>query len=124
MARMNTLFYNPNFSPAKKEIDRGECRGYGYVVGEVDSGKELFIFENKDLVNISVFNGKGSVSFKDSLGVERSLDRKSLEGQMVFRYLYGEDVPLERVKADLSAFVDAIKKELDEFFEYFKKHDD
>jgi hypothetical protein len=124
MAILNTLFYDPKFSPAKKEIERGEYRSYGFVVGEVVSGKELFIFENKNIANITVFTGKDTVSFKDSLGVERCIERTSQKGQMVFHYQYEEDVPLARVKADLSVFVDAIKKEIDEYIRYCMTHDD
>lgn len=120
---MKPCYYDPNFAPAKKEIDRGEHRGYGYVVGEDERGKELFIFEDKNIANITVFAGKDSVSFKDSLGMERRLERNSQDCHMVFRYQYGEDVPLEKVKDDLSAFVDAIRKEIDDYIKYCMTHD-
>lgn len=116
--------HNPHFSPAKKEIDRGEYRGYGYVVGDDDDARVLFIFQNKDLANITVFVGEDTVLLKDSRGVERSLEIPRRDDQMVFCCKYEGDVSLEKVIADVAVFVDAIEKKIGEYIRYCMTHDD
>lgn len=120
----NQKFYDPNFSPTENEIERGECRGFGYVIGVETSKTVLYIFQERDIVIITVFNGKDSVSFKDSQDVTRVLVRKSQDNQIIFYHKYEEEVPLERVKADLYVFVDAIKKEIDKYIEFCGHHYD
>jgi len=124
MGILDQKFYDVNFSPAKKEIDRGEYRGYGYVIGEEDDGTVLFIFCNEDLANITVFIGDDTVSLKDGRGLERSLEITRHNGQKVFSCRYGKDVPLERVKDDIPSFVDAIRERINEYIRYCMTHDD
>jgi hypothetical protein len=124
MGILDQKFYDVNFSPAKKEIDRGEYRGYGYVIGEEDDGTVLFIFCNEDLANITVFIGDDTVSLKDGRGLERSLEITRQNGQKVFSCRYGKDVPLERVKDDIPSFVDAIRERINEYIRYCMTHDD
>ena len=124
MGILDQKFYDVNFSPARKEIDRGEYRGYGYVIGEEDDGMVLFIFHNEDLANITVFIGDDTVSLEDGRGVERSLEISRQNGQKVFSCSYGKDVPLERVKDDIPSFVDAIRERIDEYIRYCMTHDD
>ena len=124
MGILDQKFYDVNFSPAKKEIDRGEYRGYGYVIGEEDDGMVLFIFHNEDLANITVFIGDDTVSLKDGRGVERSLEISRQNGQKVFSCSYGKDAPLERVTDDIPSFVDAIRARIDEYIRYCMTHDD
>ncbi len=124
MGILDQKFYDVNFSPAKKEIDRGEYRGYGYVIGEEDDGTVLFIFCNENLANITVFIGDDTVSLKDGRGLERSLEITRQNGQMVFSCRYDKDVPLERVKDDIPSFVDAIQERINEYIRYCMTHDD
>ena len=124
MGILDQKFYDVYFSPAKKEIDRGEYRGYGYVIGEEDDGTVLFIFCNEDLANITVFIGDDTVSLKDGRGLERSLEITRQKGQKVFSCRYGKDVPLERVKDDIPSFVDAIRERINEYIRYCMTHDD
>jgi len=121
---MNTQFYDTSFSPAENEIERGEYRYFGYVIGKEATKTVLYIFQERDIANITVFSGKDSVSFKDSQNVTRVLERKSQDNQMVFCYKYDEEVPLERVKADIPVLIDAIKKEIDKYIEYCEHHYD
>ena len=121
--KMNTLFYAPDFSPVENVIDRGEYRGFGYVIGDEATKTVLYIFQERDLALSTVFGGKDSVSFKDSQNVTRVLERKNQGNQMVFYYNYGEEMSLERVKSDLSVFVDAIRKRIDEYIQYCMTHD-
>lgn len=124
MAILNHYFYDPDFSPTKKEIDRGEYRNFGYVIGDEASKTVLYIFQDRDLANIAVFSGKDSVSFKDSQNVTRVLERKTQDNQMVFCYKYEKDVPSDRVRDDLYAFVNAIQIEIDKYIEYCEHHYD
>ena len=121
---MTTLSYYLPLSPTETEIERGEYRGYGYVIGEEAGKTVLYIFRERDIANITVFGGKNSVSLEDSKGETRVLERKSQDNQMVFRFRYEESVSLERVKDDLAAFVGAIKKGINEYIEYCMTHDD
>ena len=122
----NWSSFDPLFSPAAKEIVRGEYGDFGYVVGEEDSGTVIYIHQNIDLwLGVtSAFPNRDKIILNDSTGEPKVLKRRSMDKQTVFVFKYEEEESTEKVVNDIQSFVDAINKKVDEWIQYCMTHDD